>query len=83
MAETLSVNSMIPNQFEPKKKHQWVFLIEGIDAFLMKQAARPTIETQTKKFIGSIQRATLPVKQRSPIQALHSMIQLHLLVHNR
>ena len=49
MAETLSVNSMIPNQFEPKKKHQWVFLIEGIDAFLMKMAARPTIETAQKE----------------------------------
>ena len=45
MAETLSVSSMIPNQFEPKKMHQWEFLIEGIDAFLLNTASRPTFET--------------------------------------
>jgi len=44
MAEVLSVTDMIPNTFEPKRKDQWIFLIEGIDAFLMKTAARPTME---------------------------------------
>ena len=43
MAETLSVTDMLPNKFEPKRKFRWVFAIEGIDAFLMKTAARPTV----------------------------------------
>ena len=42
MAETLSVTEMIPNKFEPKRKNRWVFAIEGIDAFLIKSAARPS-----------------------------------------
>ena len=42
MAETLSVTEMIPNKFEPKRKNRWVFAIEGIDAFLMKSASRPS-----------------------------------------
>jgi len=45
MAETLSVTDMLPNKFEPKRKFRWVFQIEGIDAFLMKTAARPSYET--------------------------------------
>jgi len=45
MADTLSVSEMLPNKFEPKRKFRWVFAIEGIDAFLMKTAARPTINT--------------------------------------
>ena len=35
MAETLSVQDMLPNKFEPKRQFRWVFAIEGIDAFLM------------------------------------------------
>ena len=42
MAETLSVTDMLPNKFEPKRQHRWVLAIEGIDAFLVKTAGRPT-----------------------------------------
>jgi len=45
MAETLSVSEMLPNKFESKTKFRWLFAIEGIDAFLMKSAARPTFTT--------------------------------------
>ena len=45
MPETLSVTDMLPNKFEPKRKFRWVFSIEGIDAFLVKTAARPTMNT--------------------------------------
>ena len=45
MPETLSVTDMLPNKFEPKRKFRWVFAIEGIDAFLIKTAARPTMNT--------------------------------------
>ena len=47
MAETLSVAEMLPNKFEPKRKFRWVFAIEGIDAFLMKTATRPSISTDS------------------------------------
>ncbi len=55
MAETLPVADMLPNKFEPKRQFRWVFAIEGIDAFLMKAAARPsvTIGEQTLEFINS------------------------------
>lgn len=45
MAETLDVTSMLPVRFEPKRKNRWVLMIEGIDAYLVKTAARPTITT--------------------------------------
>jgi hypothetical protein len=47
MAETLSVTDMLPNKFEPKRKFRWIFQLEGVDAFLMKKAARPSIELGT------------------------------------
>ena len=55
MAETLPVADMLPNKFEPKRKFRWVFAIEGIDAFLMKSAARPSVSIgeQTIEFINS------------------------------
>tara|TARA_R110000851_G_scaffold38986_1_gene99609 strand:+ start:117 stop:605 length:489 start_codon:yes stop_codon:yes gene_type:complete len=43
MAETLSVTDMLPNKFEPKRKYRWVLAIEGIDAFLLKSASRPSV----------------------------------------
>jgi len=46
VAETLSVIDMLPNKFEPKRKFRWVFQIEGIDAFLMKTSARPTVSAE-------------------------------------
>lgn len=55
MADTLSVSEMLPNKFEPKRKFRWVFAIEGVDSFLMKTAARPTISTSEQEinFINS------------------------------
>lgn len=45
-AETLDVTSMLPSQFEPLRKNRWILMIEGIDAYLLKTAARPTITTE-------------------------------------
>jgi len=55
MAETLAVQDMLPNKFEPKRQFRWVFAIEGIDAFLMKTASRPnmTWSEQEVHFINS------------------------------
>lgn len=54
-SETLDVTSMIPSTFEPKRRNRWVLMIEGIDAFLLKTAARPTVTTEevTIPFINS------------------------------
>ena len=46
MAETLQVQDMLPNKFEPKKKNRWIFALEGIDSFLIKTAARPSISIE-------------------------------------
>lgn len=46
MAETLDVTSMLPNKFEPKRKSRFVLMIEGIDAYIVKTSARPTITTE-------------------------------------
>jgi hypothetical protein len=49
MAETLSVTDMLPNRFEPKRKNRWILAIEGIDAFLVKGTARPTISVTSQE----------------------------------
>ena len=59
MAETLSVTDMLPNKFEPKRKHRWVLAIEGIDAFLVKSTSRPKWSggsIQELPFINSYRR---------------------------
>lgn len=45
MAEVLSVSAMLPNKFEPKRKNRFLLGIEGIDAFIVMTAARPTFTT--------------------------------------
>lgn len=58
MAETLSIegdaSSMLANKFEPKRKNLWVFVIDGIDAYLMRTAALPqkTFEEVTLDWIN-------------------------------
>jgi hypothetical protein len=46
MAEVLEVQDMLANTFEPKRKFRWLLAIEGIDAFLLKSAARPSFTTE-------------------------------------
>ena len=41
MGETLDVVNMLPNTFEPKRKARFILQIEGVDAFIVKTAARP------------------------------------------
>ena len=55
MAETLSVQDMLPNKFEPKRKNRWIFTLEGIDSYLIKSANRPSIgfEEQTISYMNS------------------------------
>jgi len=76
MAETLSVTDMLPNKFEPKRQFRWVFAIEGIDSFLMKTAARPTMTTEemalpfinaTRYIAGKTTFETMSVTLHDPI----------------
>lgn len=75
-AETLSVTDMLPNKFEPKRKHRWIFAIEGIDAFIVKSAARPQFSMGEKKIpwinttryiSGKLEFQTMNVTLHDPI----------------
>ena len=44
--ETLAVTSMLPMKYEPIRKAHFILAIEGIDSFLVKSTARPTITTE-------------------------------------
>ncbi len=46
MATTLDVSEMLSTKFQPIAKRHFVFAIEGVDSFLVKSAARPTITTE-------------------------------------
>ena len=76
MAETLSVTDMLPNKFEPKRQFRWVLAMEGIDAFIVKTAARPNISIEEfeipyinhKRYIaGKSSFETLAVTLHDPI----------------
>ncbi len=55
MAETLEVNQMLSNTYEPKRKFRWILQIDGIDAYTMKTAARPqmTFEETVVDYINT------------------------------
>lgn len=54
--ETLDVTSMLPQKFEPKRKNRWVLMIEGIDAYIVKSASRPSMTMNPVEipFINSV-----------------------------
>lgn len=49
MAQTLSVPEMLPAKVMPHLKNRFVLAIEGIDAYMIKTAARPEITTEEIK----------------------------------
>lgn len=76
MAQTLSVTEMLPAKFTPMMKRHFIFAIEGIDAFLIKTAARPEISTEevtinwinsTRYIAGKTTFGTLAVTLHDPI----------------
>lgn len=92
MAETLDVTSMLPNKFEPKRKNRWVLMIEGIDAYIMKTASRPTVTTEevevpfinSRRYLAGLTKFnTLAVTLNDPIapsgaQQVMEWIRLHM-----
>lgn len=76
MAETLDVTSMLPNKFEPKRKNRWVLMIEGVDAYIIKTTARPTVTTEEVEvpFINSRRYLAGPTKFETMAVTLHDPI---------
>lgn len=75
-ATVLDVQSMIPNRFQPKQKNRWIFMLEGIDAYIVKTAARPTVTTEeieipwinSRRYIaGKTTFGTIPITLHDPI----------------
>lgn len=57
MADVLEVSQMLANAYEPKRANRWTLGIDGIDAFTLKEAARPKIalgEPQEIPFMNSV-----------------------------
>lgn len=90
-AETLDVTSMLPNKFEPKRKNRFVLMIEGIDAFIVKTTARPTITTEpvevpfinSRRYLAGVTKfGTMAITLNDPIapsgaQQVMEWIRLH------
>ena len=49
MAEVLEFNKMFYTELEPKMKNRYIMEIQGIQAYLVKAAARPSINFETVK----------------------------------
>jgi hypothetical protein len=43
MPEVLDVSELLANTYEPKRQFRWIIQIDGLDAFVLKTAARPQI----------------------------------------
>ncbi len=76
MAETLDVNQMLANAYEPKRAFRWILEIDGIDAFTAKTAARPSKQHESitidwvneKRFLaGKGEWQTLDIELYDPI----------------
>jgi len=90
-AETLDTTSMLPNAFEPKRKNRFIFAIEGIDAFIIKTSAQPTVTTEAieipfmnaRRYVaGKTEFGTMAVTLHDPIapsgaQQVMEWVRLH------
>lgn len=74
--ETLSITDMLATKFEPLQKRRFLLNIEGIDAYLIKTAARPKMTTQeikipwinsTRYIAGKSEWQTMAVTLHDPI----------------
>lgn len=91
MAETLDVTSMLPQRFEPKRKNRWILMVEGVDAYLMKSTARPTVTTEevevpfinSRRYLAGLTKYnTIPMVLHDPIapsgaQQIIEWVRLH------
>lgn len=77
MAELLDVTTMMAPAYEPKRANNWVLEWEGLDVFLLKTFARPSINLgeividyiNTKRyFAGKAEWATINIVSNDAIQ---------------
>ena len=77
MAEQLEVNHLLANTYEPKRVHEWIVEIDGIDAFTAKTFARPkkthndiTIDyiNEKRHLAGKREWQILPITFYDPIE---------------
>jgi hypothetical protein len=45
--ETVAVEKLLPDKFEPLRVNRWIMMLEGVDAFLVKTVEPPVIEPGT------------------------------------
>lgn len=90
-AETLDVTSMLPRNFEPKRKNRWILALEGIDAYIVKTAAQPTYTTEeveipfinSRRYVAGLTKfETMSITLHDPIapsgaQQVMEWIRLH------
>lgn len=91
MAEVLDISSMLPNKFEPNRKNRFILAIEGIDAFIVMTAARPTFSTNeieipfmnSRRYVAGVTKfETMAVTLSDPIapsgaQQIMEWLRLH------
>lgn len=55
MPEIIETGYMLANSYEPKRKFRWILQIDGVDAFVLKTAARPqaTFEETVVDYINA------------------------------
>lgn len=75
-AETLDAASMVNNLFEPKRANRFILMAEGVDAYIIKTAARPTYTTEeievpfinaTRYLAGKTKFGTMAMTLHDPI----------------
>lgn len=76
MAEPLNVADLLNQPYEPKRKFRWIMAIDGIDAYTLKTASRPSLtfdETvidyiNTKRYVAGKQTWNpIDIKTHDPI----------------
>jgi hypothetical protein len=76
MAETLETTQLLANTFEPKRKFRWILAIDGVDAFTLKTAKRPSFTMgevtidyiNTKRYVSGKQTWNpIPIATHDPI----------------
>jgi len=91
MARAIPVGDMNPAKFQPKAKRQFLLAIEGLDAFLVKTASRPSYTTEevpinwinsTRYVAGKTTFGTMTVTLHDPVapsgaQQVMEWIRLH------
>ena len=43
--EVVDTNKLTPEKFEPVRRHRWVMMLEGVDAYMVNAVELPVIET--------------------------------------